>query len=326
MATAPNVENYALGKGMLYFDRKVSGVSTGERALGNAPSFTLAVTIDKLDHYSSMARIKAKDRQVVQQVNPSIKFTLDELDPENLALLSLGAATTVTQTEENGTNHTLTVTDLIPGRYYSFAERKVGSVVLPHGTVTGGPFVKGETITQATSLATAVVVKVNAGSLVIKTVTGTFDGTHGITGGTSSATATPSAVPAFSTDVVVVKADDTVTYVAGTDYTLDATRSRIKFMGPTLVEDFDVKVYYALGTDSYTKITGLTDLTLEGTLRFVGDNPVGPSPELVIWRVALAPDGDTAFIGDDWSVLSFTGEILRDYDNHPNSPYFELSM
>lgn len=59
------------------------------------------------------------------------------------------------------------------------------------GTVTG-TLVVGETITQATSGATAKVAVLNAnGSIDVNTVTGTFDNTHLVTGGTSSATFTP---------------------------------------------------------------------------------------------------------------------------------------
>jgi hypothetical protein len=50
----------------------------------------------------------------------------------------------------------------------------------------------GETISQATSLATAVVAAVGSGYIDINTIAvGTFDASHVITGGTSTATSTP---------------------------------------------------------------------------------------------------------------------------------------
>lgn len=61
-----------------------------------------------------------------------------------------------------------------------------------------GTFVLGETVTQATSSATGVIVAITAAGIVVKTVTGTFDTTHVVTGGTSSATMTPTAVVANS--------------------------------------------------------------------------------------------------------------------------------
>ena len=63
------------------------------------------------------------------------------------------------------------------------------------GAVTGGPFIPGETVTQATSLATGRVMKVcNTGDakLYLTVLTGTFNATDVITGGTSAATATAS--------------------------------------------------------------------------------------------------------------------------------------
>lgn len=58
------------------------------------------------------------------------------------------------------------------------------------GTQTG-TLVVGETVTQATSSATAVIVAKTATYIDVNTVTGTWDATHLATGGTSSATFTP---------------------------------------------------------------------------------------------------------------------------------------
>jgi hypothetical protein len=64
------------------------------------------------------------------------------------------------------------------------------------GTVTDGPFIPGEVITQATSLATGRVMQAcynGDAYLYFIILSGTWDATHDITGGTSAATATPSA-------------------------------------------------------------------------------------------------------------------------------------
>lgn len=62
-----------------------------------------------------------------------------------------------------------------------------------YGTPTG-TFVVGETVSQATSSATGVVVSVSASGITVKSITGTFDTSHTVTGGTSSATMTPSSI------------------------------------------------------------------------------------------------------------------------------------
>jgi len=64
------------------------------------------------------------------------------------------------------------------------SERRVN-----HGTVTGGPFQVGETITGGTSAATAKVDVVGSGFLEVSTISGTFQAAETITGGTSSASA-----------------------------------------------------------------------------------------------------------------------------------------
>lgn len=65
-------------------------------------------------------------------------------------------------------------------------------------TITG-TFQVGETVTQATSGATGIVVDNGTnfgtiGGITIKTITGTFDTSHVVTGGTSSATGTPTSI------------------------------------------------------------------------------------------------------------------------------------
>ncbi len=61
------------------------------------------------------------------------------------------------------------------------------------GTASG-TFVLGESVSQATSGATGVVLAVTTAGITVGTVSGTFDTTHVVTGGTSSATMTPSSV------------------------------------------------------------------------------------------------------------------------------------
>ena len=87
-----------------------------------------------------------------------------------------------------------------------------------------------------------------------------------------------------------------------------------------------VKVSYTAAAVTYTKLKALAQTSIEGFMRFVSDNPVGNQQELQIWRVSLTPSGDTAMIGDDWSTLAFTGEILKDETGHATSPYFNIIM
>ena len=92
--STPNVQNYALGKGVVKFDRfDTDGLPTGLRHLGNAPALALAVAIEKLDHFSSMEGVRKKDHSVVLTQGATVKFTLDEYAAENLALAVFGTLT-----------------------------------------------------------------------------------------------------------------------------------------------------------------------------------------------------------------------------------------
>lgn len=60
---------------------------------------------------------------------------------------------------------------------------------------------------------------------------------------------------------------------------------------------------------------------IEGKLKFIGDNPAGADPFILDFpKVSLAPEGDMAFIGEDWMAMTFAGSILKD-DSNTTSPY-----
>lgn len=88
MAASPL--NYFIGKGTL------SWTPTGgsARDLGNAPEVEITPEIEKLDHYSSMAGVRSKDRSVVISKTLRIRVVLDEITAENLQLLLMGGTIT----------------------------------------------------------------------------------------------------------------------------------------------------------------------------------------------------------------------------------------
>ena len=88
---AANVLNYMIGKGKVYFDRHdANGVSSGELHLGNDPVFAETPTVEVLDHFSSMEGIKKKDLSVNLSVGITLKFTLDEININNLDIAFQG--------------------------------------------------------------------------------------------------------------------------------------------------------------------------------------------------------------------------------------------
>ena len=327
MSVSPNVDNYTLGKGKLYFNRKDSlGVYEGERSLGNAPEFTFSMSIDKLDHYSSMSGIRAKDASVVTELTAQVSFTLDEITADNLELLFFGNSTAVVQAASDLNTKVFTTTDAVECTYLELGKSKIGIFSSTITSVTG-TFQANEVITGGTSAATAIIREIVGNTLLVTDLTGTFELNEQITGGTSVATATLSAIPVFdSTDIVVHDGAYTTFYARGTDYTIDSFSGRILIPEGSTIVGNAFTVTFANLEYSYSRVVGLSETSVEGLLRFVSDNPRGSQNQLQIWRVDLSPDGDTAMIGDDWSTMAFTGEILKDSENHPDEPYFVLEM
>jgi len=84
---------------------------------------------------------------------------------------------------------------------------------------------------------------------------------------------------------------------------------------------------FFLGTLNTTtgRIAGLQNADKEYALKFVSDNPIGPNATYYFHRVTIGPNGSLQLIGDDYLVMSFTGEGLADVANHASSPYFDIA-
>ena len=89
MTASPQTRNYLYGKGELFF-RAVG--SEGYDHLGNAPAFTISLTEEKLEHFSSMSGTKTKDLQLVTQKGAAVAFTLEEFTTGNILRAFKGAA------------------------------------------------------------------------------------------------------------------------------------------------------------------------------------------------------------------------------------------
>jgi len=341
MATSPNTDNYTLGKGVVFFDQLVSGAYQGERDLGNAPAFTFNIALEKLEHYSSRGGLKAKDKEIISQITPGLAFTLDEVNKENLGLLTLGDITTVTQTAGSVVAEVVDAPAILDNRI-DLAFRGVICWVLPYddSAADNSLFVVGETVTGAggaTGVVLAVTGDATSGTLTIaRTNTTAFVDDEALTGSATGAAEVNSATGgslATGTPLVLVQdSTDTTTYVAGTDYSIDTTLSddsigRMKILaGGSITAGEELHITYQYAGLTYSNISAFANTQVVGKLRFVSDNPAGNQQELEVWSVSLTPSGDTAMIGDDWSTLGFVGEILKDETNHPLSPYMDIIM
>lgn len=340
MAESPSTDNYRLGKGVVYFDRLLAGIFTGERDLGNAPEFNFTIATEKLEHYSSRGGLRAKDKEIISQLTPSVSFVLDEINIANLAMLTLGGVSEITQDAGGVSAEEVTVH---LGLRSDLAFRSIGHWVLPYDDSAADNviFVDGEVVTGAGG-ATGIVVSLAVGSTattgslnIARTNAIDFIDDEILTGGIAGLADVDSVTggSAGISPVILVQDDaDTITYVEGTDYEIstllkDDVIGRIKFLdGGSVVEDEVVHVTYGHAAATYSKIQAFKVTEFVGQLRFVSDNPVGIQQEVTMWSVSLTAGGDTALIGDDWSTLSFTGEILKDEIGHPDSPYMDMIM
>lgn len=268
-------ENYTLGKGILYFDRYNPDTKTysGWRDLGNAPSFSFTVNIEKLEHFSSRGGLRVKDKEIISQLTPSCSFTLDEITAENFGILGLAKVVDLTQTAQTDVEDTITVDQvkknekLFLSKHHVVYETTGASPKRPKvyiGSSTGTPLVEGVDWIMAVEDA-------KAGQITIV---------------------------------------DTSTDVAAA---LNGT------------ENFTV--VYDCEASTMKKIQLFTETQILGRLRFVSDNPTGTQCTFLAKNVSLTPSGDTAFIGDDWSTLSFSAECLKSTDPADvGSPYIDITM
>lgn len=100
--------------------------------------------------------------------------------------------------------------------------------------------------------------------------------------------------------------------VAGVDYVADLLRGRITVLeGATKIADGDnLTADYTVDPSTREQVISKSK-TIEGSLRYLANNPAGKNIDYFMPRVKLTPNGDFNLKGDDWQVLPFTIEILK---------------
>lgn len=94
---SPNILYYSVLKGIVKFTPD----GGQETDLGNAPEFELTPTVDKLDHFSSRAGVRSKDRSVAREKTLQVRIVLDEFSPFNWRMALLGSALVVNTAGNN---------------------------------------------------------------------------------------------------------------------------------------------------------------------------------------------------------------------------------
>lgn len=94
--------NYVVGRGSLFFNQFKQGTNvpiSGELYFGNTPEFTVTVSTETLDHYSSEEGMRVMDASVLLEVTQGGNLTVDEINADNLALFFLGEVSKSAQTQ-----------------------------------------------------------------------------------------------------------------------------------------------------------------------------------------------------------------------------------
>lgn len=351
MADDPNV--YILGRGTTFFDRYVAGtkVGSGERYIGNTPSFNMATQTQMLEHYSSDHGLKVKDASVQLQNDRAGKFQTDNIHMKNLALLFGTDATTRTTNAAAGQSELFTVQK---GLYYQLGAtsdrvdgvKKIDTVTVSDntgvhatGTLTfGGQPTAADTVTisgvvltfvagtpstnqiqiggSATITAQALKTYINehpsvfhvtaAGASTVITVTAIVGGTAA----NSYTLAKSGTYPSVSAaNLAGGTAAGNIPADGNWEVDLDLGRLRILPDAASISNDDIITVAYGILDDSQTVVVD-DGAEMEGTLRFISDNPEGDNIDYFWPRVKITVSGDYALKGDTWLVIDFNFDVL----------------
>ncbi len=114
--------------------------------------------------------------------------------------------------------------------------------------------------------------------------------------------------------VVVTNTAGTTTYVAGTDYNLDADMGRIQILDAgAIANDQIIHVDYTPATTTWDRVATGAETELFGALRIVADNASGDNRDFYMPYVSLQPSGDMPVIADgtDFASMQFTVDVLK---------------
>ncbi|WP_242137019.1 hypothetical protein [Sphingomonas sp. TREG-RG-20F-R18-01] len=164
--------NQTLGRGRVNFSLFKPGtyVPAGFRYTGNTPSFNLSIASTNLDHYSSDAGIREKDKSIVVETNRSGKIDMDDIQTDNLAYFFFGSKAVVSQVAATAINETFP--SVIPGLKYLLGMSDAqpgGAKAVTNVVVKVGAATKVAGIDYLVDLDRALVMPIEGGTIVAGT-------------------------------------------------------------------------------------------------------------------------------------------------------------
>lgn len=316
------------GIGRLALQNPATGLYGHFFRIGNITVMNSSAEVEKISHYDSEHAAKANDINIVMRTTPMLSFTIDELSPENQAFSDYAILEKVTQAATD--NNVKVFTDVVPGCYLPLDKKYVGTQALAYD---GGTFIfaVGEVVSGATAEGTVVQVigDATSGVLYLKLRNAAaFVDDEAITGDGTGAAVANGADYFLGTAVSVY---DTAVpgnfLVAGVDYTVESSAfGSILIKTGGAVDGVTVKdltFTYANEEKALNKINGFSNTSMLAKFWFTSDNTHGSNLDFITRAGQLSPTGERSYIGEEIATIQFEYAVYPDYDNFPESPFWE---
>lgn len=125
----------------------------------------------------------------------------------------------------------------------------------------------------------------------------------------------PSGLRGITNLVVNLFSTPATVYTAGTDYLLDPDTGWLKFpIGSAIPAATKIIATFDAAANTRVQVISTQNALLEGSLKFVSNNPKGTKRDFLWPYVQLTPAGDFAMKGSTWSEMDFNFEILTPGD------------
>lgn len=325
---SPNVKNLTFAKAGVFFKRKGTA---GFLHLGETEKCEIKTEVTNFEYYTNLLDTRQLAGEWITEKKAIGALELMEYTPENLQMAAFCTAIN-SSSQLAGTfdgESVTTVADLYvsTGKIGGLSYKKISI-----GTVTGGPFEAGETITGGTSTETAKVIAVQTGYLLVIADSGITSG-ETITGGTSSASAAVTGITTITGAIVAdaaTAATITSIYTAGTDYNFDAQGGIIRELAGGSIAAHTVYLYCDIPAVTKKAMYALSGDAVEGQLMIVGTTKEGYGTRMQYQtldndKCRLTCTSGIQFITQEPQPLAFDIKILSDV-NYPDSPFGTLTV